>query len=69
MQVQAIALSGMISAESRLDAGARRIASDPTADLVQERVEQMQDSESFRANTTVLKTGEQMSKTVLDLKV
>ncbi len=69
MQVQATALGGMISAANRLEASAQRVAQDPNADFVQERVGQMQDSESFRANVAVLKTEDQMAGALLDLKV
>ena len=79
MQALSIAATGMMAAASRLNASAQRVAAadvhaeraedlkDP--DYVAERVEQIGAATDFKANAAVIKTADQMTGALLDLKV
>jgi flagellar basal body rod protein FlgC len=60
------ALAGLNASTARLSASASRTVS-PDADYVSERVEQIEASESFKANVAVLKTADRMQRTLLDM--
>lgn len=71
MQVSAIALGGMEQAAARLDRTATRLAkvADPTdtVDLSAEMVALMQARNDFAVNAKVLKTADEMSKTLVEM--
>ena len=79
MQALSIAATGMMAAAQRLNESAQRVAaSDVQAekvedrrapDYVAERVEQIGASTDAKANAAVIKTADQMTGALLDLKV
>ena len=73
MQALSIAASGMMAAADRLNASAQRVAaSDARAndvDYVKERTDQIGATTSFKANAAVVRTAQDMSQQLLDLKV
>lgn len=79
MQALAIAAAGMNAAANRLNASAQRVAAADTraekvedlkdVDYVKERTEQISASTDFSANAAVIKTADQMTGALLDLKV
>ncbi|WP_297515040.1 flagellar basal body rod C-terminal domain-containing protein [uncultured Caulobacter sp.] len=79
MQALSIAASGMIAAADRLNASAQRVASadvaaqkaqdDKDIDYVGERVAQIGAAADFKANAAVVRTADEMTKRLLDLKV
>jgi flagellar hook protein FlgE len=69
MQVQAIAQAGLDAAVSRLDASAWRTTLSPNADYAQEAVEQTEAATSFKADLKVMQTADQMTGTLVDMKV
>ena len=72
MQAASVALRGIAAASSRFEDSARRTAraGDPAAepDLVAETVEQIGAKHDFTANLAVLKTADEMTKRLLDIK-
>ena len=79
MQALSISASGMMAAADRLSASAQRVAASDAqveknaeakdVDYVGERVAQIGAATDFKANAAVLKTADEMSKRLLDLKV
>ncbi len=79
MQALSIAASGMMAAADRLNASAQRVAAadvhaDKAQDLkdpdyVGERVEQIGAETDFKANAAVIKTADEMTQRLLDMKV
>ncbi len=77
MQALSIAASGMMAAADRLNASAQRVAaSDARAaqgsgdvDYVKEATDQIGATTSFKANAAVVRTAQDMSQQLLDLKV
>jgi flagellar basal body rod protein FlgC len=67
--VTSIALSGIRSATARFEASATRVVQDPHADLAAEFVDQKLSEFAFKANVAVLKTANEMSKSLLDILV
>jgi flagellar basal body rod protein FlgC len=67
MQAFSIAAAGMLGAQGRFDASARRTAADPLNNLEQETVQRIQDKTAFSANAAVLKTADEMTGAVLDI--
>jgi hypothetical protein len=65
--VTAISLAGLQSAAARLEASARRVASDRDADLPAEIVEQKMAEHAFKANLIALRTADQMTRAMLDI--
>ena len=79
MQALSTAAAGMMAAADRLNASARRVAaSDARAetvaelkdvDYVKERTEQIGATTEFKANAAVIRTADEMTGALLDLKV
>lgn len=67
MQALSIAAVGMMSAQSRFEASARRTAAAPLDNLAAETVERIQAKTAFTANAAVVRTADEMSGTVLDM--
>jgi len=67
MQVMSIAAAGMLGAQSRFEASARRTASAPLDNLAEETVERIQAKTAFTANAAVVRTADEMSGTLLDM--
>lgn len=67
MQALSIAAGGMMSAAARLDASARRTATGPLDNLVEETVEQIGAKTSFSANAAVLRAADEMQGALLDI--
>ncbi|WP_292024028.1 MULTISPECIES: flagellar hook protein FlgE [unclassified Brevundimonas] len=61
MQTLSIAAAGMMNAQTRFDASARRTAAAPLDDLPGETVERLQ------AKTAVARTADDMTGTLLDI--
>jgi hypothetical protein len=68
MDASAIAAAGMISAENRFSASARRTVSGDH-DLPTEAVEQISDKTAFQASAAVMRVADEMTKRLLDIKV
>jgi len=73
MQALSIAASGMMAAADRLNASAQRVAASDAAansvDYVKEATDQIGATTSFKANAAVVRTAQDMSQQLLDLKV
>jgi flagellar basal body rod protein FlgC len=73
VQTLSIAAAGMTAAAHRLTASAERTATwsarEIDTDLVREVVEQVSAKTDFEANIAVVKTAEEMTGALLDLKV
>lgn len=67
MQAMSIAAAGLMSAQSRFEASARRTAAQPLDNLEQEVVERIESETAFKANVAVLKTADEMTGTLLDI--
>ncbi|MBB3873771.1 flagellar basal body rod C-terminal domain-containing protein [Brevundimonas mediterranea] len=67
MQVMPIAAGGMMNAQSRFEASARRTATAPLDNLAAETVERIQAKTAFTANAAVVRTADDMSGTLLDM--
>ena len=67
MQAFPIAAAGMMSAQGRFEASARRTAAQPLENLDQEIVERIESQAAFKANAAALKTADEMTGTLLDL--
>lgn len=67
MQAHAIAAAGIASAAARFEASARRTAADPLAGLAGETVERIGAEIALKANTSVLRTADEMTGTLLDM--
>jgi hypothetical protein len=65
--VASISLAGLQAAASRLEASARRVASDQNGDLPKEIVEQKMAEHTFKANLIALRTANEMTKQMLDI--
>ena len=65
--ITAISLAGLQSAAARLEASARRVASDRDANLPAEIVEQKMAEHAFKANLIAMRTADQMTKAMLDI--
>ena len=65
--VIAISLAGLQSAAARLEASARRVASDRDANLPGEIVEQKMAEHAFKANLIAMRTANEMTKRMLDI--
>ena len=61
------AAAGMLDAQNRFEASARRAAADPLNNLEQETVQRIQDKTAFSANAAVLKTADEMTGALLDI--
>lgn len=78
MQALSIAAAGMMAAADRLNASAQRVASAGVqaeraetlgdVDFVAERVGQISAATDFKANAAVIRTADQMTGALLDLK-
>ena len=62
-----IAAAGMLSAQARFDASARRTAEAPLDNLAEETVERIGASVELQANAAVLRTADEMTGTLLDI--
>lgn len=79
MQALSIAAAGMMAAADRLNASAQRVAASDAqvekvsdgrdVDYVGERVAQIGAATDFKANAAVVKTSDDMTRRLLDLKV
>lgn len=79
MQALSISASGMMAAADRLSASAQRVAASDAqveknaetkdVDYVGERVAQIGTATDFKANAAAVKTADEMSKRLLDIKV
>jgi flagellar hook protein FlgE len=79
MQALSIAAAGMMAAADRLNASAHRVAASDAqvekasdikdVDYVGERVAQIGAATDFKANAAVIKTSDEMTQRLLDLKV
>jgi flagellar hook protein FlgE len=79
MQALSIAAAGMMAAADRLQASAQRVAASDAqvdraseikdVDYVGERVAQIGAATDFKANAAVLKTTDEMTQRLLDLKI
>ena len=67
--IASIALAGIRSATTRFEASASRVAQNPHADLAAELVDQKLAEFAFKANVAVLKTANEMTKSLLDILV
>ena len=67
--VTSIALGGIQASAYRLEASARRVASNRDTDLASEIVEQKMSEHAYKANLMVLKTADRMIKASLDILV
>lgn len=67
MQAFPIAAAGMLDAQNRFEASARRTAAEPLNNLEQETVQRIEDKTAFSANAAVLKTADEMSGALLDI--
>lgn len=67
MQAISIAAAGMLGAQNRFEASARRTAADPLNNLEQETVQRIQDKAAFSANAAVMRTADDMTGTLLDM--
>jgi flagellar basal body rod protein FlgC len=65
--IASIALAGLNASAARFQASANRVVGQPEADLAAELVEQKLDANAFKANLIVLKTANEMAKSVLDI--
>lgn len=71
MNPLSIATSGILDAERRFDVSASRVASmgqDPSVDLGQETVAQIEAATQFRANLNVVKFTDEMWRSLLDIQ-
>lgn len=79
MQALSIAAAGMMAAADRLNASAQRVAASDAqiekasdlkdVDYVGERVAQIGAATDFKANAAVVRTADEMTQRLLDLKV
>jgi flagellar basal body rod protein FlgC len=73
MQALAIAAAGLSAAANRMSASAERVATwdarDSDTDLAKEAVEQISAKTDYKANAAVIRTADQMTGALLDLKV
>lgn len=67
MQALSIAAAGMMTAQNRFEASARRTAQAPLDNLAEEAVEQIQAKTAFKANAAVVRTAHDMTGTLLDI--
>jgi flagellar hook protein FlgE len=61
------AMSGMASAVTQLDRASARIAQEPLADPVGDRVEQLTAQHTFTANLETIRTADDMLGTLIDI--
>lgn len=67
MQALSIASAGLLSAQSRFEASARRTAAEPLQDLAGQVVERISAKTAFSANAAVVRTADAMTGTLLDI--
>jgi len=67
--ISSIALGGIRAATARFEASASRVAQNPYADLPVELVDQKLAEFAVKANAAVLKTANEMTKSLLDILV
>ncbi len=67
MQMLSIAAAGMMNAQARFDASARRTAAAPLDDLAGETVKRLQAKVALGANAAVARTADEMTGTLLDI--
>lgn len=67
MQALPIAAAGLLDAAGRFDASARRTATEPLDNLVEEQVKRVQARTEFQANAAVIRTADAMTGTLLDM--
>jgi flagellar basal body rod protein FlgG len=67
MQAMSIAAAGMLNAQARFDASARRTATAPLDDLATETVERVEAKTAFSANSAVVRTADEMTGALLDI--
>lgn len=67
MQALPIAAAGLLDAANRFDASARRTATEPLDNLVQETANRIQAKTDFKANAAVIRTADEMTGTLLDI--
>ena len=61
------AMSGMASATSRFDRASARIAQEPQADPIGDRVEQMTAAHAFAANVATVRAADDMVGTLINI--
>lgn len=69
MQALSIAAAGMTAAAERFDASVRRTAVAPLDNLAEETVERITAEHAFKANAVVIRTADEMIRTLLDKTV
>ena len=69
MQAFSIAAAGMLGAQGRFEASARRTATGSLDDLAVEAVEQIRAKQDFSANAAAARTADEMTGTLLDILV
>lgn len=67
MQALNIAAAGLMTAQNRFEASARRTAAAPLDHLAEETVERIQAKAAFSANAAVVRTADDMTGTLLDM--
>ncbi len=67
MQATSIAAAGLLNAQARFEASARRKAVAPLDDLAAETVERVEAKAAFSANAAVLQAADEMTGTLLDI--
>jgi len=67
MQAMPIAATGMLNAQARFDASARRTAAVPLDDLAAETVERVEAKTAFSANAAVVRAADEMTGALLDI--
>lgn len=65
--VSPIAAAGLMAAQSRFDASARRTAVAPLDDLAGESVQRMEAKTAFSANAAVIRAADEMTGSMLDM--
>jgi hypothetical protein len=67
MQAMSIAAAGMLNAQARFDASARRTATAPLDDLAAETVERVEARTALSANAAVVQAADEMTGRLLDI--
>jgi flagellar basal body rod protein FlgC len=67
MQALPIAAAGLMDAAQRFDASARRMATAPLDNLVEESVKQIEAKTDFAANAAVVRATDEMTGKLLDI--
>lgn len=67
LQALSIAAAGMADAQQRFETSARRTAQAPLDDTAEAVVDQIEAKTAFKANAAVLRTADDMTRTLLDI--